>query len=183
MTSPDSAPPNVLNSDAPHRSIERECQYCGKIVRGNSFPLHEKSCAIRLDPAIGRSVILASIEQNNQSGCWEWTGALNPDGYGLFNKTRAHRLSYSVFVGAISKVDCVLHRCDNPRLLQSEASVRRHEGRQQSRYEREGASTIRRPSLRRRAACQIEINPRRCHRYSRQPSNQPGFGYAIWCIA
>lgn len=60
-----------------------------------------------------------------QSGCWEWTGGLNPAGYGRFAcKTEsgwimelAHRYSYSFFVGPLTDGLYVCHRCDNPKCV------------------------------------------------------------------
>lgn len=53
------------------------------------------------------------------SGCWLWTASIDNWGYGLFgigNKktTRAHRWSYSKYVGEIPIGLKVCHRCDNP---------------------------------------------------------------------
>lgn len=54
-----------------------------------------------------------------ECGCWEWIGkSRSTAGYGVINiKGRlvsAHRLSYSLFVGAIDDGLFVCHRCDNP---------------------------------------------------------------------
>lgn len=55
------------------------------------------------------------------SGCVEWIGARNADGYGLTRtegKQRlAHRVSYERSNGVIPDGLCVLHRCDNPPCL------------------------------------------------------------------
>lgn len=58
------------------------------------------------------------------TGCWEWTGYRNSNGYGVLglgsrsDATRrvclVHRVSYEHFVGAISEGLKVLHHCDNP---------------------------------------------------------------------
>lgn len=54
-------------------------------------------------------------------GCWEWTNAKNPKGYGVFcvdkktnNNEQAHRVSYRLHYGEIPDLLKVLHRCDNP---------------------------------------------------------------------
>ena len=58
---------------------------------------------------------------NAETGCWEWTGAINNNGYGLLNvdsRSRlAHRISYEIHVGQIPESrdyhgTCVLHKCD-----------------------------------------------------------------------
>ena len=51
-------------------------------------------------------------------GCWEWTGALLENGYGLFRKDshsniRAHRFSWELKNGPIEGGLHVLHKCDN----------------------------------------------------------------------
>jgi len=57
------------------------------------------------------------------SGCWEWTGIKNEQGYGVIGKspyirdgknTRAHQLSWIIYNGKIPKGLYVCHRCDNP---------------------------------------------------------------------
>jgi len=58
------------------------------------------------------------------SGCWEWIGSKNWDGYGMIGiagtdrlswKIRiAHRISYALHVGEIPAGINVLHKCDNP---------------------------------------------------------------------
>ena len=54
-------------------------------------------------------------------GCWEWTGAREFDGYGVFRRqgsgktnTRAHRYSFAMFYGVDPGDFFVCHRCDNP---------------------------------------------------------------------
>lgn len=51
--------------------------------------------------------------------CWEWVGAKLRGGYGSFrvnrkNTIQAHRFSYQINKGNISKGLYVLHTCDNP---------------------------------------------------------------------
>lgn len=53
-----------------------------------------------------------------ESGCWEWTAALSPTGYGKISIatsvcTHAHRVSWQLHRGPIHDGLCVLHRCDN----------------------------------------------------------------------
>lgn len=50
-------------------------------------------------------------------GCWEWTGARDPNGYGRVHRAGvpialAHRFALAQFGEALG--DVVLHRCDNP---------------------------------------------------------------------
>lgn len=52
------------------------------------------------------------------SGCWEWNKAVFKDGYGNIREggkcQRAHRVSFSTFVGEIPDGMLVCHTCDNP---------------------------------------------------------------------
>ena len=54
------------------------------------------------------------VEINNR--CWNWTGALSPDGYGQFwngKRVRAHRYAYETFIGPIpEELECD-HLCRN----------------------------------------------------------------------
>lgn len=55
------------------------------------------------------------------TGCWEWAGSINGQGYGQISikhlgimPGRAHRISYEVFVGPIPGGMVIRHKCDNP---------------------------------------------------------------------
>lgn len=52
------------------------------------------------------------------NGCWNWTGAVNQNGYGWvwFNggPKGTHRVAWQIYRGPIPKGKQVLHRCDNP---------------------------------------------------------------------
>lgn len=52
------------------------------------------------------------------SGCWLWTGALSPNGYGAFyvsnwKANNAHRVSYELYVGPIPENMVLDHLCGN----------------------------------------------------------------------
>jgi hypothetical protein len=58
----------------------------------------------------------------NDSGCWEFTGALDTMGYGLMKieskLMKAHRVSYEFATKtAIPHGMCVIHDCDNRRCI------------------------------------------------------------------
>jgi excisionase family DNA binding protein len=53
-------------------------------------------------------------------GCWQWTGAANPKGYGNIGRgkglgtAKAHRVSWELHFGPIPPGLYVCHACDNP---------------------------------------------------------------------
>lgn len=52
-----------------------------------------------------------------ENGCWEWTAAVFPNGYGRFKHGTiqyAHRFSYYIFKGDLCEGMEVCHTCDNP---------------------------------------------------------------------
>jgi hypothetical protein len=63
--------------------------------------------------------------RDQSTGCWEWQGVRNRQGYGvvawprLTRETLVHRVAYRLFVGDPGAL-CVLHRCDNPPCLNPE---------------------------------------------------------------
>jgi hypothetical protein len=67
-------------------------------------------------PVAERLIKKISIDQ--ATGCWNWTGAKFRNGYGAIQVNgfckKAHRVSYSTFVGEIPDGFYVCHSCDNP---------------------------------------------------------------------
>jgi hypothetical protein len=57
------------------------------------------------------------IQQRGKDDCWEWRGAVNTKGYGVFGHCRgermAHRFAWIAENGVIPEGQFVLHRCDN----------------------------------------------------------------------
>ena len=54
-------------------------------------------------------------------GCWDWTGATHPFGYGVMGVSgrrgavdTAHRVSWLIHNGPVPDMTEVCHRCDNP---------------------------------------------------------------------
>lgn len=80
------------------------------------------------------------ISIDNETGCWLWTGPLQPNGYAMMGIGRArryvHRLAYSEWVGPIpAGLDmdhlCRVRKCCNPEHLQPVSraeNIRRGEG-------------------------------------------------------
>lgn len=65
---------------------------------------------------------LEKIEFDALTGCWLWTGARHPQGYGFIKRKdgtqlRAHRVAYELAYGPIPPGLQVCHRCDNPRCI------------------------------------------------------------------
>lgn len=57
------------------------------------------------------------IKAKQSKYCWDWIGAKNADGYGMFRhggECHASRIAYQIMNGPISKDVCVCHHCDNP---------------------------------------------------------------------
>lgn len=62
------------------------------------------------------------VDQSSPDGCWLWTGARSPQGYGRFQSggrvngrsSVASRFSWQLAFGPIPAGMFVLHRCDNP---------------------------------------------------------------------
>lgn len=64
-----------------------------------------------------KDFICSRIEYDTNGGCWLWSGAMHNTGYGyLYDDNRktitAHRASYKIFKGPITKGMHVLHSCD-----------------------------------------------------------------------
>lgn len=55
------------------------------------------------------------------SGCWEWNGPYDKDGYGVIKRLgktyRAHRVSFDIHKGKIPVGLMILHSCDNPKCV------------------------------------------------------------------
>jgi hypothetical protein len=70
------------------------------------------------------SRFLDKVEIDENTGCWNWNGGLDEDGYGRFfinrKNVRAHRWSYTFFIGEIPPKIMVCHTCDNPRCVNPE---------------------------------------------------------------
>jgi hypothetical protein len=68
--------------------------------------------------------LMEKIEIDESTQCWNWTGAINANGYGNFfldgKYIAAHRASYQIHKGPIPAFNFVLHGCDNPRCINPE---------------------------------------------------------------
>ena len=81
-------------------------------------------------PKLGERVPIAERlwrKVTRADGCWLWTGARCPKGYGSIGlggykggHIKAHRLSWQIKNGPIPEGMCVLHRCDVPSCVNPE---------------------------------------------------------------
>ena len=97
----------------------------------------------------------SKVHKRGPRECWLWTASVNGHGYGHFyvaDKTRngrcicvsAHRVAWALTHGYMPDAD-ILHKCDNPALLQPEPSAARNARRQHARSTKQGAPRWRRP--------------------------------------
>lgn len=56
------------------------------------------------------------INKKSDDECWNWTGAHNSAGYGVYGTPAkyAHRISYTLHYGKLPRDFFVCHTCDNP---------------------------------------------------------------------
>lgn len=84
----------------------RPCKTCGSIVT----PKSSRAAPLSLEEAFWSKV-------EKTEGCWQWTGATSR-GYGRLSyqseTISAHRFSYRLHGGTLTKGMFVCHRCDNP---------------------------------------------------------------------
>lgn len=54
------------------------------------------------------------VNKQDADSCWMWMGSHTKEGYGNFNSSKAHRISYQLHFGEFPPYMDVLHKCDNP---------------------------------------------------------------------
>jgi hypothetical protein len=59
------------------------------------------------------------VNRSNPDGCWPWTGARTPEGYGRFSVKAGHtvnasRYAYELTNGQLERRQLARHTCDNP---------------------------------------------------------------------
>lgn len=118
--------------------VSKTCEHCGSpFVVKPQRRLSARCCSLKcwnimqkgfrfsriMQKGFGRKEVpiderLAKHSRQAESGCIEWTGSKNEDGYGSVGYRGAvwlaHRLVWTLRMGDIPAGMCVLHRCDNP---------------------------------------------------------------------
>ena len=86
--------------------------YQNLLTLGQPIPVKDLPLAERMD-LTGWTI--------TASGCWEWGGKRNGEGYGIvyalrhgLRGARAHRVMYELHVGPIPEGEEIRHKCDNP---------------------------------------------------------------------
>lgn len=107
------------------RTIDVTCSYCGKTFKRyysltinpkTGQPRKKAKCpdCKRVDPKV---LFWQKVDKTSSpNGCWIWTGAKHPEGYGQFvnpslKDIRAHRISWIFERGEIPEGLKVLHKC------------------------------------------------------------------------
>jgi len=121
---------NALGSGLTECSVE-VCTKGGKIIRG-LCSMHYMRLK-RRGVTDGRHIPSLSTDlMITESGCLEWTGGTNDQGYGYIKvagkRIYTHRQAWIVANGPIPKGLCVLHHCDNPPCCQTDPTEGYPEG-------------------------------------------------------
>lgn len=68
-----------------------------------------------------KSNLINKVHINTDTGCWEFTGCIQSNGYGRLTYQRktkgAHRWSYIAFIGPVPEKADVCHKCDNRKCI------------------------------------------------------------------
>lgn len=96
-----------------HCSVE--CAYEAMADRDRSSLFHTRSFLyLAARSRVNKRYFWDNTEVDTESGCWNWTGSKDSDGYGRFGSVRAHRVAMTTQHGGLTSRQHVLHLCDNP---------------------------------------------------------------------
>ena len=102
------------------------CRHCGAsfLVKhtGHDYKFCSHACYAESMSAVSLADrFWPKVDKSPESGCWHWTGAMNPSGHGVLGRGGrnhgAHRVSWQLHHGDIPKEMHVCHHCDNPRCV------------------------------------------------------------------
>lgn len=105
---------------------DRRCRSCGApLARRSGEQLKDwearrscnRSCHVSWKNAEAPWLRFARFAEPVESGCIEWQGNRDADGYGrleTFGEVLAHRIAYMMQNGSIPEGMVICHRCDNP---------------------------------------------------------------------
>lgn len=114
--------------------IEPECDSSARI-RGlcNKHHMRYRKQGLEMPPKVDNRVFETPAERlsrlhsvNPDTGCWEWTGQIKKNGYGVtlitlaphkYHPYNVHKLAWIVANGAVPAGLCVCHACDNRRCI------------------------------------------------------------------
>lgn len=109
--------------------INKRCRACGEpLAQGQNEQLKDwrerrtcnRACHNAWKSAVPPWLRFAAFAQPTDSGCIEWSGNVDAEGYGRIETrgpTLAHRVAYMMQFGAIPQGMLVCHRCDNRRCV------------------------------------------------------------------
>jgi hypothetical protein len=105
-----------IKSTTKLKVIEMECDICDKLFK-NQHGLNVHKGSEHFDSVEER--FWDKVDKQLESGCWEWQGALNGNGYGNLSVygrcVLAHRFSYELKNGETK--NHILHKCHNPKCV------------------------------------------------------------------
>lgn len=86
----------------------RKMKYCGRACY---------VAASKFTPEVIAAKFWSRVNKDAPNGCWEWTGAIQRDGYAHFGlngkTTSSHRYAYEQIVEPVPEGMDLLHSCDN----------------------------------------------------------------------
>lgn len=109
----------------PHlKNIKSNCVVCGKEFLTSQYAISKgrKCCSLSCASKCIKRIPLqdrfwGKVIKRGSHECWEFTGALNENGYGQFayngKSMGAHRIAYMLSIGEQKKGFVIMHICDN----------------------------------------------------------------------
>ena len=117
------------------QAADVQCEACGRVRRLRHPKLAGamcRTCAAKIATQAAAVVnttpppkrFMLQVAKDERTGCWEWTGTCQPNGYSAFfvdgRLLRGHRWSYEHFIGPIPDGLQIDHLCRNRRCVNPE---------------------------------------------------------------